>query len=109
MTTENSDKLRDALDRLLDSAYGDTGGSRRAAEFLLSLWNGVRFKADLQELLYVAKAQFADMQTVFEELYRLNAQLDTFVTEDQMKPVIEGWGKAFESVPMMDPSVKTKF
>jgi hypothetical protein len=39
-----------------------------------------------------------DMQTVFEELYRLNAQLDTFVTEDQIKPVIEGWGKAFESV-----------
>ena len=64
MPTQNSDQLRDALDRLLDSAYGDTGGSRRAAEFLLSLWNGARFTANLQELLYVDKAQFTDMQTL---------------------------------------------
>ena len=98
MPTENSDQLRDALDRLLDNAYSDTGGSRRAAEFLLSLWNGARFTANLQELLYVDKAQFTDMQTVFQELYRSKAQLDTFVSEDQMKPIVEDWGKTFESV-----------
>lgn len=98
MTTENSDQLRDALDRLLDNAYGDTGSSRRAAEFLLSLWNGARFTANLQELLYVDKAQFTDMQTVLQALYRSKAQLDTFVTEEQMKPVIEDWGQTFESV-----------
>ncbi|MGC1953222.1 MAG: hypothetical protein WA970_11775 [Gammaproteobacteria bacterium] len=98
MTTKHSDELRDALDRLLDSAYADTGGSRRAAEFLLSLWNGARFTANLQELLYVDTAQFTDMQTVLQELYRSKAQLDTFVTEDQMKPIIEDWGKTFASV-----------
>jgi hypothetical protein len=97
MITEHPDQLRDALDRLLDNAYGDTGGSRRAAEFLLSLWNGARFTANLQELLYVDKAQFTDMQTVLQALYQSKAQLDTFVTEEQMKPVIEDWGKTFES------------
>jgi hypothetical protein len=96
--TEEQDKIIGALERLLDSAYSDTGGSRRAAQFLLSLWNGSRFKADLQELLYVDQAPFADMQTVLQTLYQLNAQLDTFVNEDQMKPIVENWGQTFESI-----------
>jgi hypothetical protein len=37
------------------------------------------------------------MQTVLQALYQSKAQLDTFVTEEQMKPVIEDWGKTFES------------
>ncbi len=96
--TEEQDKIIGALERLLDSAYSDTGGSRRAAQFLLSLWNGARYKADLQELLYVDQAHFSDMEKVLQALYQLNAQLDTFVTEDQMKPIIEIWGQTFESI-----------
>jgi hypothetical protein len=85
---ENSNDLKDALNSWLQSANGDSGGSRRAAQFLLSLWNGNRFKVDLQELLYVDKAEFEHMQTVMRELYDGKDQLDTYVTEDQMKPVI---------------------
>jgi hypothetical protein len=88
-------KVADALEHLLRDAYGDTGGGRRAAGFLLSLWNGAKYVADLQELLYVEKNQFEDMQTVWQALYQLNAQLDTFLNEDQMKPVIEEWGDVF--------------
>jgi hypothetical protein len=94
---EISDEFKKALDSLLHSANGDTGSSRRAAQFLLSLWNGTRFRADLQELLYVDRAQFDDMQTVIRELYATKNQLDTYVTEEQMRPIIEEWGKTFES------------
>jgi len=94
---EEHEKITGALERLLDSAYSDTGGSRRAAQFLLSLWNGARFKANLQELLYTEDVQFADMQTVMHELHDTKDQLDTFVTENQMKPIIESWGQTFES------------
>lgn len=92
------EKITDALERLLNSAYGDTGGSRRAAQFLLSLWNGDRFKANLQELLYVDWKQFEDMKTVLQVLYDLKEQLGTFVTENQMKPIVEGWGQTFSGV-----------
>ena len=95
MTDEQS-KITGALESLLENAYRDTGGSRRAAQFLLSLWNVARYKVDLQELLYVESDQFVDMLTVLQEFYRLNAQLDTFVNEDQIKPIIEMWGETFE-------------
>ena len=93
--TDDHQKVTDALERLLRTASGDTGGSRRAAEFLLGLWNGAQFKADLQELLYTDKPQFEDMQTVMRELHTTKDQLDTYVTEEQMKPVIEAWGEVF--------------
>lgn len=94
---ETGIELQNALDSLLKTANGDTGGSRRAAQFLLSLWNGARYKADLQELLYVDKDQFEDMQTGLKTLYQQKAQLDTFVTEVHMKPIIESWGQTFLS------------
>jgi hypothetical protein len=87
-----------AIEHLLDCASGDTGGSRRAAQFLLSLWNGNRFKANLQELLYIDKSYFKDMQTVLQTLYETKEQLDTHVTENRMKPVVERWGAVFESI-----------
>ncbi len=94
---KNNKELKDALNSLRQSAYGDTGGGRRAAQFLLSLWNGAKFKANLQELLYVDKDQFEQMQMVVSELYNAKEQLDVYVTENQMKPVIDEWGKTFAS------------
>jgi hypothetical protein len=97
-STGGPEQITSAIGRLLENAYRDTGASRRAAQFLLSLWNGQRYKANLQELLYVDAGLFSDMQTVLHELYGKNAQLDTYVTEDRMRPVIELWGSAFESL-----------
>jgi hypothetical protein len=94
--TDDEDKFSSVLERLLLSAYNDGGGSRRAGQFLLSLWHGAKYKADLQELLYVDKDHFADMQTVLQTLYRLNDQLDTYLTEEEMELVIERWGETFE-------------
>lgn len=82
----------EAIERLIDIARGDSGGSRRAAKFLLSLWDGDRFKVDLQELLYVDQEQFEDMQAVMKGLFDLNAQLYTFVSQETMSPILEIWG-----------------
>jgi len=85
----------DALTRLIKQAEGDTGGSRRAAQFLLSLWNGDNYQADLQALLYVDGDMHRDMVEVFTYLYVNNYQLDSLVTESDLQAVIRGWGPVF--------------
>lgn len=89
--------MTDALERLLNHAYGDTGGSRRCAMFLLSLWNGDDFKVDLQALLYVDQGIFSDMLEVLRYLYTHNYQLDSLIGEAEIKPVIDGWGDVFRT------------
>lgn len=93
--SETSSDERYYVENLLRYARGDTGGSRRAAQFLLSLWNGDIFKADLQELLYVDPELFEKMHTLLGLLYKSNSQLSTWVSQEEMNPIIEIWGDAF--------------
>ena len=72
-----NEPFRWALKRILDMAYGDSGGSRRCAEFLLALWNGETYPVDLQGLLYLDEELFTAMIRVLEHLYHTNTQLDT--------------------------------
>ena len=85
----------DALTRLIQQAEGDTGGSRRAAQFLLSLWNGEAYQADLQALLYVDTDMHRDRVEVFTYLYTNNDQLESLVTESDLHAVIYSWGPVF--------------
>ena len=62
----------DALELLLRQARSDTGGSKRCAMFLLSLWNGCFFKADLQDVLYNDRETFSAMIEVLNYLYGNN-------------------------------------
>jgi phosphoribosylanthranilate isomerase len=84
----------DALEGLLEMAQCDHGGSRRCSEFLLSLWNGETFKADMQELLYIDEQPHKDMMEVFQYLYKNNMQLESLVSEQAMKPILAAWGKS---------------
>ena len=97
----------DALETLFYHARGDTGGSRRCAMFLLSLWNGANFKADLQELLYNDPQIFQAMVEVLSYLYEHNQQLSSLVSESEIEPVMKLWGKGFwgspEPFPFPDP------
>lgn len=93
---ENEGQPMDALERLLDMARRDHGGSRRCAGFLLSLWNGETFKADLQELLYIDEQPHNDMMEVFHYLYKNGLQLDSLVSEETMKPILAAWGNVFD-------------
>ena len=81
-----------ALNLLLGHARKDTGGGRRCAMFLLSLWNGDTFKADLQELMYINADIFDAMILVYRTLYERNQQLENVVTEGQIKPIYKLWG-----------------
>ena len=86
----------DALERLFEMAKRDHGGSRRCAKFLLSLWNGDTFQADLQELLYIDEQPHNDMMEVFQYLYKNNIQLESLVSEEAMKPILAQWGNTFD-------------
>ncbi len=77
-------KIEDALTILIEQANGDHGGSARCAMFLLSLWDGATYKADLQNLLYNDQKVFLAMITVMETFYINNEQLDSYVTSKQM-------------------------
>ena len=85
--------IRTVVDRLLDDADGDTAASRRAAQFLLSLWNGAQFKVDLQALLDADAQQFNDMQTVFKGLFGQKTQLEIYLDQQRVPRIIERWGK----------------
>ena len=82
--------------RLLVIAKGDTGGSSRVAQFLLSLWNGYRYRVDLQDLLYIDEAIFNDMAQVMMDLYRTGMQLDSYLKESDITPVAQQWGHKFK-------------
>ncbi len=80
------------VNRLLEIAAGDTGGSKRVAQFLLSLWNGDRYRADLQEVMYIDGDLFRDMIALWSYLYTRNLQLESIVTQEEIAPVVKMWG-----------------
>ena len=84
-----------ALNLLLDYASHDTGGSRRAAGFLLSLWNGGTFHYNFQDVLYVDQTLFDAVQLVMNYIYLSGNQLYTYVSEQQMAPILDRWGNVF--------------
>lgn len=83
------------LDRLLEIARQDTGGSRRVAQFLLSLWDGDSYRADLQAIMYIDHDIFRSMLALWNHLHQTNQQLYSLIGEDEIRPVIAAWGKAF--------------
>ena len=90
---------KQTIDRLLPIARGDTGGSSRVAQFLLSLWNGYRYRVDLQDLLYIDNDIFQDMMQVLNDLHHTNTQLDTYLKENDIKSVIKSWGDVYRHQP----------
>ena len=88
MTIEVSANQRAALERLIQIAQGDTGQSRRVANFLLAWWNAEECGGfDLTDLWNVDSAIADDMVTVFGLLANFNSYPDTL-----------GYGKQFESI-----------
>jgi hypothetical protein len=90
-------EVQEALELLLRHGRGDYGGARRCAMFLLSLWDGDTYKADLQDLMYCDPDIFAAMMRLYQYLYGSNQQLDSVVSEDRIKPVLAAWGTAFSA------------
>ncbi|TAM01704.1 MAG: hypothetical protein EPN70_18795 [Paraburkholderia sp.] len=87
------------LKPLLEIAARDTGGSRRVAQFLLSLWDGDTYRCDVQAVMYLDAPVFDDLLGLWRFLYNTNTQLSTHVSTDQMAPIIDAWGAAFRVRP----------
>lgn len=81
-----------ALVRLLEIGRGNTGQSRRVADFLLAWWNaGQCGSFDLTTLWSVDTSIAADMVTVFALIGRVHRYPDAFGYEEEFKAVVREW------------------
>jgi hypothetical protein len=89
-------KERAALERLLEIAEHDSGGSRRVADFLLSWWNPVACgKFDPTDTWYLNQAVCDDILLVLALLMRVRIYPDSL-----------GYGVAFRRIQLLwrDPA-----
>jgi hypothetical protein len=83
-----------ALARLIDLAKGDTGQSRRAANFLLAWWNGDDWgHFDITDLFGVDLVVSQDMVTILDFLSRHPGAIyaDAFGYRPDMETLICRW------------------
>ncbi len=65
------DRVRFALEKLLNIAHDDTGQGRRVANFLLAWWNAEALGGfDIADLFAVDREVSEDMATIFTYLAR---------------------------------------
>ena len=83
---------RPHIKRLLEIAEHDSGGSRRVASVLLSLWSGDAFRCDLQSLLYLDGNLLHPILLLISYLHDHGLQLDSLVSPEEMNPILEKWG-----------------
>jgi hypothetical protein len=81
-----------ALSRLVRIAQGDTGQSRRVADFLLAWWNaGSCGSFDLTTLWGMDPDIAADMVAVFALIARVNSYPDSLGYEADFKAIVRTW------------------
>ncbi|MFM0342449.1 DUF7673 family protein [Paraburkholderia fungorum] len=83
---------RQALETLLKHAQGDTGQSRRIADFLLAWWNpSACGKYDLTTAWGLDDNLMGDVCTVFRLASRANSYPDTLGYGPQFEAVVRAW------------------
>lgn len=81
-----------ALKRLIVIAQGDTGQSRRIADFLLAWWNaGTCGAFDLTTLWGVDVGISRDMVKVFGLIAKVNQYPDSLGYEEPFKRIVRAW------------------
>ncbi len=82
----------DALMRLLKHASGDTGQSRRCADFLLAWWNADQCGGfDLTAMWGLDDAICQDMRAVFSYIARAQHYPDTLGLGPEFEAVVRMW------------------
>ena len=76
------------IELIYQTALTDSGGASVCRQFLLSLWDGGEHQCDLQAMLYQDDAHFDAMKTVLLFLYTNNAQLDEYITGEQIDRIL---------------------
>lgn len=83
---------REALERLIRIARGDTGQSRRVADFLLAWWNsGACGSFDLTNLWGVDTTIATDMVKVFAYIAVTNRYPDTLGYAKEFEAIVHEW------------------
>ena len=81
-----------ALERLIQIAQGDTGQSRRVADFLLAWWNAASCGAfDLPTLWGLDTGIAKDMVMVFGLVAKVNQYPDSLGYEEPFKRIVREW------------------
>jgi hypothetical protein len=89
------ENAKTALERLLDIARGDTGQSRKVANFLLAWWNaGECGGFDLTDLWGVDTAIAVDMLRVFALLAACRQYPDALGYGEQFEAIVRIWRPA---------------
>ena len=84
--------MSDALERLIDIARGDTGQSRKVANFLLAWWNAEECGGfDLTDVWGVDRSIAADMQTVFALVATSRRYPDGLGYSKQFEAIVHAW------------------
>lgn len=90
--TEIAAHQQAALERLIQLAQGDTGQSRRIANFLLAWWNAEECGGfDLTDLWRVDDAIAEDMVAVFALIAARRNYPDTLGYEAQFAKIVSAW------------------
>ena len=86
------DRIRFALEKLLNVANSDTGQGRRVANFLLAWWNAeVHGGFDLTDLANVDRDVSEDMTTVFTWLAREEDVVYPYEYRREIEQIIARW------------------
>ncbi|MDH2092159.1 hypothetical protein N5K21_25900 [Rhizobium pusense] len=86
------DRVRFALEKLLNVAHGDTGQSRRVANFILAWWNAdVHGGFNLADLADVDRDVCEDMVTVFTFVAREEDLVYPEAYKPQIIQIIRRW------------------
>jgi hypothetical protein len=89
-----------ALERLIAIAQGNTGQSRRVADFLLAWWNaGSCGGFDLTTLWGMDDAIAEDMGSVFGYIAQVKNYPDTLGYKEQFELIVRGWRPDLEDKP----------
>jgi len=86
------DPQLDALGRLVEIAKGDTGQSRRVADFLLAWWNAGQCGGfDLTNLWAVDRAIADDMAAVVSLIATVHNYPDTLGYGEDFEQIVAAW------------------
>lgn len=99
MTQEEKDALelearerKEALERLIQLAKGDTGGGRRCADFLLAWWNSAECGGfDMTDLWGVDPDVAKDMVTVFSLIAGVHKYPNDLGYARDFQQIIASW------------------
>ena len=91
MISTTPETCSEALRHLLRKGAEVTTDGQRVGRMMLSLWNGARFQADLEDLVYLEDRDARHVIQLLHFLFRCNVRLRDMVSPLDMQPIIRQW------------------